>query len=88
MLEIAYLKSLARPLDIIEVVILGSEIKFVFDKSSQEQNSEGVANAVYKYRNITSLDLARTNSIKLNATGLKESEKMDLAKDFLCLAGS
>ena len=88
LIEVAYIKSLARPLDIVEVVSQKDEIRFVFESNSTIQTSEKIANAVYKYRDIASLDLSKTNSIKLKAEDMSPSDRLKLAKDFLYFANN
>lgn len=86
LLEIAYLKSLARLQEIVEVEVGKQGVRFVFDKGSQKLLSEEIANAVFAYREIASLDMGPNSAIKLNTAGKTSAEAFKIAKDFLFVA--
>ena len=88
LIEIAYIKSLARPLDICEIESSPAGIKFVFEPNSPKMSSEQIANAIFKYRDIASLDLARNRTIKIQSANKSAAERLALIKEFLLIANN
>ncbi len=69
LLKIAYAKSLASKLKIVEILCTDMQIYLQLENKEQIMQSHSLTEAVYKYRNNCALDLGETAKIKLLPVG-------------------
>lgn len=86
LLEIAYVKSLAKNIGCTEVTSNSNGIRLVFAENNNIINNERLADAIYKYSDICVLNLSSVPTITINTMGKKNTESFKILVDFLNIA--
>lgn len=86
LIDIAYLKALAKNLGITEVYSTLNGIKLVFGNKENKINSEPVANAIAKYFSCVVLNLKDVPTITINKKVEDSKINFNILKDFLIIS--
>lgn len=86
LIEIALIRSLAKTVGITEIVSAKGEIRFGIENNTGLLANSWFANAVYKYRDMCTLDMSGTGCVKFNTKGKNNQENLEIIKSFLMIA--
>lgn len=86
LLDIAYMKSLAKKIGAIEVYCTANEIKIVFDAKENKVLSKEVGAALNKYSAVCVLNLKEMPTITFKYTGNDVFGNLNILKDFLTIS--
>ena len=86
LVDVAYIKALARNLGVTEVHATLNDIKIVFGEQQNKAMSPEVANAIYKYYSKTVLNLGEMPTITIKNRAQTQTENFMLLKDFLIIS--
>lgn len=83
LVDIAYLKALAKNIGVVELYCSSEEIKLVFDKDSNMAVSESVTKAINKYSQNCVLNLKEMPTIYFKYNNYSNEQNFAILKDFL-----
>ena len=86
LVDVAYIKSLAKNIGVTEVLSNLDGIKLTFEENASSLASEPLAKAIYKYSSFCVLNLGAVPTITFKTRAQKNSDNFDVLKDFLNIA--
>jgi len=86
LIDVALIRALAKKIDVVEIMSKGGQIVFTLDKNTAMLANSWFADAVYKYRDVCTLDMTENACVKFNTKVKNNEESLNIIKDFLFIA--
>ena len=86
LMEIALVRSLGKMIGVTEIVSMKGEMKFVLEEGTSLLANSWFADAVFKYKDICTLDMSGVPCVKFNGKGKNAMECFNILKSFLFIA--
>jgi len=83
LIDVALIRAIAKKIDVVEIMSKSGQIVFTLDKNTTMLANSWFADAVYKYRDICTLDMTENACVKFNTKGKNNEECLNIIKDFL-----